>query len=383
MDLRDAIRKAGQILDQERAEPTVNYDAMGHAPDTAAALGSLIQTSERGTHPRRVRENPQEFQFRSTNFDLLNALIDQVSETDKLAVFVSLSARISNGRSFSHKPGPVLGAGSWRRCSSELPLVTEFLVRCGHKTLFMNTLGKAAPSPGLTLLLLQLEEMIALNFTLFTEEEYARFPSAIGSIGIMIADVHKPTAPSSTLESNTMFHVVREVPELCHSVLEECRKAEYLYVKSLLQPGVNLEINQDKSKVRTFLEKLGFTKLLIDSLDEAERLYRASTSPFDLKSSMGHLRSFLEQLHLEACAAVHRKFGGSLPSKWGEALRYLRDHDVLTKQEELFSAQFYTLTSDTGVHPLIAEQEYARLMRNMSIECGLLLLTKLDKLGLN
>jgi len=39
--------------------------------------------------------------------------------------------------------------------------------------------------------------------------------------------------------------------------------------------------------------------------------------------------------------------------------------------------------SDTGVHPLIAEREYARLMRNMSIEYGLLLLTKLNKLGLN
>lgn len=39
--------------------------------------------------------------------------------------------------------------------------------------------------------------------------------------------------------------------------------------------------------------------------------------------------------------------------------------------------------SDTGVHPLVAEREYARLMRNMSIEYDLLLLTKLDKLGLN
>jgi len=37
--------------------------------------------------------------------------------------------------------------------------------------------------------------------------------------------------------------------------------------------------------------------------------------------------------------------------------------------------------SDTSVHPLIAESEYARLMRNMSIEYGLLLLTKLEKNG--
>ena len=56
--------------------------------------------------------------------------------------------------------------------------------------------------------------------------------------------------------------------------------------------------------------------------------------------------------------------------------------DVLTVKEQQFAIQFYALMSDTGVHPLVAEREYARLMRNMSIEYGLLLLTKLDKLGL-
>ena len=71
-----------------------------------------------------------------------------------------------------------------------------------------------------------------------------------------------------------------------------------------------------------------------------------------------------------------------MPSSWGGALHYLRDHDVLTLKEEQFAAQFYALTSDTGVHPLVAEREYARLMRNMTIEYGLLLLTKLDKMGL-
>ncbi len=145
---------------------------------------------------------------------------------------------------------------------------------------------------------------------------------------------------------------------------------------------MNLEVNQDKTTVRTFLEKLGFTQLLIQSLEEAERLYRTAASPFELKSSMGHLRSFLEQLHLQACALAHGKFGGSRASKWGEANQYLRDHDVLTIKEQQFAIQFYALMSDTSVHPLVTEREYARLMRNMSIEYGLLLLTKLDKLGL-
>jgi hypothetical protein len=223
---------------------------------------------------------------------------------------------------------------------------------------------------------MQMKRMVAFNFTVFTDEECAHLPGAIASVRHAIADLQRRPKRGPTEESNTIYHVCREVPELCDSLTEECRKARFLYLKGSLLPGMNLEVNQDKGRVRTFLEKLGFTQLLSESLEEAERLYRATASPFELKSCMVHLRSFLEGLHLGACAKAHKKFGGVLPTKWGEALKYLRDHDVLTKSEELFAAQFYTLTSDSGVHPLVAEREYARLMRNMSIEYGLLLLTK-------
>jgi hypothetical protein len=103
-----------------------------------------------------------------------------------------------------------------------------------------------------------------------------------------------------------------------------------LYLKGSLISGMNQEVNQDKNAVRSFLEKLGFTSLLIQSLEEAEKLYRTSATPFELKSGMGHLRSFLEELHLQACVLVHKKKGGTLPSKWGEALSYLRAQDILS-----------------------------------------------------
>jgi len=382
MTLQGTIGMAAQILDQERVEPTVRYEIAAPSPGIDPAVHSS-PLYERGNHHRTVQEHPEQFQFKSANFDLLCALLDQVPEQNRRAVLAASLSRILNKGSYRHIPGALQYAGQWRRCSSELPLVAEFIVRRGDKQLFISALSGAAPSPGLTLLLLQLEEMIALNFTLFTDEEYTRIPLAIASVRRVIADLVRRPRPSSTIESNTVYHVTKEIPKLCDFISEECRNAQFLYVKGSLLPGMNLEVNQDKSTVRTFLEKLGFTQLLVQSLNEAERLYRTAATPFDLKSSLGHLRSFLEQLHLQACAAAHKKFGGSLPTKWGDALRYLLENAVLTKPEELFAAQFYTLMSDTGVHPLIAEREYARLMRNMSIEYGLLVLTKLDKLGLN
>jgi hypothetical protein len=383
MNVRDAVGKAEQILDEERIAPTAHYEMAVPAPVINAAAAYFNPLSERGRHPRTVQEHPEKFLFKSANFDLLCALLDQVSEQDRRALLVASLSRISNRGAYRHISGDILAAGQWRRCSSELPLIAEFLVRRGDKQFFIRALSEAAPSPGLTLLLVQLEEMIALNFTLFTDEEYTQLGVAMETIRRTITDFARQPLSGSSKESNTAHHVCREVPVLCHSVSEGCRKAKFLYLKGSLLPGVNLEINQDKNTVRTFLERLGFAQLLIQSLDEAERLYRPAATPFDLKSSLGHLRSFIEQLHIQACAAANKRFGGPLPSKWGDALKYLLNNAVLTKPEELFASQFYTLMSDSGVHPLIAEREYARLMRNMSIEYGLLLLTKLDKLGLN
>lgn len=382
MDLRDAIQKAGQVLDKERDSPSVGYELVASDPLASALLSHAPPLNERGRPFRAVEGHPERFQFRSLRFNLLCALLDQVPTQDRTAWFASLLSRISDARSFRHLPGPVLGAGQWHRCSSELPLVAEFLVRRGDKQRFFLGLAEAAPSPGLTLLLGQIEEMITLNFTLFSDEEYQQLPTAIAGIRKAIAEIEKRPKPSSNIESNAICHVRDEVPGFCDSLLKGCSNARYLYLERALLPGMNLEVNQDKTTVRTFLEKLGFAQLLIQSLDEAERLYRTATTPFELKSSMGHLRSFLEQLHLQACGLAHGKFGGPRPSKWGEAHQYLRDHDVLTTKEQQFAIQFYALMSDTSVHPLVAEQEYARLMRNMSIEYGLLLLMKLDKLGL-
>src|ERR1035441_4770062 len=312
MNLQEAVAKAGQILDEERIFPTVHYEmvAPGPAGDFVALYSVATALSERGRHPRTVQEHAEHFIFKSTNFDLLCALLDQVPEQDRAAFFAASLSRTSNRGAYRHTVGGVLYAGEWRRCSSEMPLVAEFVVRRGDKRLLISALSKAALSPGLTLLLLQLEEMIALNFTLFTDEEYTQLRTAVESVKGTVPDFRTQARPGSSVESNTIHNVCREVPILCDSISEGCRKATFLYLKGSLLPGMNLEINQDKGTVRTFLQKLGFTELLIQSLDEAERLYRAASSPFDLKNSLGHLRNFLEQLHIQACAAAKKSLGG-------------------------------------------------------------------------
>jgi len=92
--------------------------------------------------------------------------------------------------------------------------------------------------------------------------------------------------------------------------------------------------------------------LLIKSLDEAERLYRAASTPFELEEQHGHLRSFSNNC---TCRRAQRLTRNSvdLNPEMGRDLLYLRDHGVLTVKEEQFAAKFYALMSDTAVHLLL------------------------------
>ena len=166
------------------------------------------------------------------------------------------------------------------------------------------------------------------------------------------------------------------------AIAEQCRKARYLYLKGSLSEGLNLEVNQDKTVVEEYLQRYGLPLALIGSLNEAERLYREGSTPFQFKSCLGHLRSFLESVHSEVMPSVHAQFRGQLPNRWGEGLAYLRENGVLSGAEEHFVASLYTLISDEGVHPLVSEKEYARLARNFVVEYSLLFLRKVEKLGI-
>jgi hypothetical protein len=100
-----------------------------------------------------------------------------------------------------------------------------------------------------------------------------------------------------------------------------------------------------------------------------------------LKSCLGHIRSFLEHLHREAAKSIAAAAGNTVGDRWGNATIYLRQQGYFTKQHEAFITSLYTLISDASVHPLVAEREYARLLRNVVIEYGVMFLTVLAKKG--
>lgn len=398
MELRDALAKATQILCEERSSPTVNYDldatevAAGHSGELGLLVGmSAVLNAERSIanirsqRPRRVQEHPHWWTFKSVNFDLLCALYTKIPANSRLEfVQAMLHNLASAGCGYSKR---VIKDPKWNGFVSELPLIAEFCLRNGATDLFIQKLLKVQSSPGKVVLLRHLEDVVALNFTIFTDAQYAELE--IFAIRLQADSALQYQQSRGVRLSQTWAGLSVEQPKLflelaegAGGLAEECRKARYLYLKGELLEGLNLEVNQDKDAVRSYLQQLGFPETLGRSLDEAERLYHSKGNEFSLKASMGLLRSFLEDLQKEILPAVHARFGGKAPRRWGEGLQYLRTNGVLSQAEEAFAGSLYTLMSDEAVHPIVADREYARLFRNVVIEYALLFLSKLNKLGL-
>ncbi len=377
MNLQESVLLAQKVLVEERTSPTVRY--MLREPVAYGFAPAARVLSERGLPSRIIWEKPGTHRLTSGNFELLSGFYAELAEVDKPPFVETLANRIADRYAYRNADDDVRGTGSWPRCTSELPLIAEFLVRQKQTALMLAALPRAPLRPGLSLLLVQLGEMIALDFTLFTDAEYEALGNVVRLFLPQVEDLNKQGRISNTEESNTPYHLVREIPPLCNSIIEMCRKATFLRLKVRRSGEANTEIEVDREKVQGFLQQLRFSGVLVAALEQAERSYREASNAFEYKECMSHLRSFLEDLHKEACILVYAKRGGTLPTSWGKAIAYLAQEKVITKSEEEFVTSLYRLVSDMGVHPLVAEREYARLMRNMNIEYGLLFLTRIDK----
>lgn len=387
MELSDALEKAKQVLEEERSAPTVRY-VRRHSEGTASVETVFASQELQEGDPRRKRkilEGLYRLAFESVNYSLLCALNLQIAEESRSAfvhnIVLFMNLPPACGRPIPGSPGMTF--------PSELPLVAEFAARNGGKYYFFSSLAEAVPLPGHVSLMRHLQDMIALNFTVFSDADYDRLAFSVGTFGERaritidsqrggrIPPVRFPIIGST---HPSMYCV--EITESAQAIKELCRKAKYLYLKGALLEGLNLEVNQDKDTVVSYLKELGFSDALVGSLSEADRLYHGPANAFELKSSMGHLRSFMENLLAEAIPTIVAKGVPAPASGWGSGLAFLRQNNVLTHKEEQLAASLYGLISGEAVHPLIAEREYARLARNMVIEYALLFLRKMHKLGL-
>jgi hypothetical protein len=383
MNVSEALEKATRILEEEQIEPTLSYRFASAGWEGLAAVADLPR--ERNQRPRKVYEDPKRYLFESSNFNLLVKVFSQVAEADR-PIFVST---LLNAIRKPIQAVPGHRFPSFNSKTSALALLAEFCIRTGHlKELLTATAEPKMPTTSLAVMLKQMEEIIALNFNLFSDTELVSIPTSLAHLR-EIAELQTYSARGSRggpMKSNPHYRqgfsdVGNEIVKAIDGITEECRKARFWYLKGVLQELPNLEIESDKLKVEGFLVKLGFSDEMVKALNAAESDYKSTASAFELKNCLSHLRSFLEHLHRESVKSIAAASGATVVDRWGEATCYLRQQAFFTKQHEAFIASLYTLLSDESVHPLTADKEYARLLRNVVIEYGVMFLTMLDKRG--
>jgi hypothetical protein len=404
MEVIQAVENALLILEDETVRPTIKYAYIGEEWPralvwaekdmrdegcTPSAAGDDALAQMRNARQREVEENPKLWRFESVNFELLLTIFGRVLPPNHEAfmkVFISTALEespVARAERFSKLP-------SWNGSMSGLGLLAEFCIRTGHsKELFDSTVQIEAPSTPIAIMLRQIEEIIALNFNIFSSGDYDGIPERlahlrrIGYQQTYWAAAEVPGEPPVTnlgyidgLQAEGQL-VVQSID----AIAAQCKQARYFYLKGALQETTNLEVENDKAKVVGFLVKLGFSKDMVGALNAAEAEYKSTATVFELKNCFGHLRSFLEFLHRESATAVAKAVGETVVDKWGATTLYLRQKGLFTTQHETFATSIYTLMSDTSVHPLVAERDYARLLRNVVIEYGVMFLTILDKNG--
>src|SRR5258708_23303277 len=193
MDLREALSNASQILDEERVAPTIRYDYVPYdniqpkdvgvgmvvMQGLASMAGTVNLSNLRKQRPREI-ETVVSYRFKSTNYDLLCALLSRLNENVRIAFTASVAARLVSAPGCVRKT--LVFYPGWNNLSSELPLVAEFLVRNNGKDQLIRLLWEGQRIPGHAPLFRQLEEMIAFNYTLFSDSDYQSLSTVMTQI---------------------------------------------------------------------------------------------------------------------------------------------------------------------------------------------------------
>jgi hypothetical protein len=257
MNRTEGLAKAVQILGEEQIHPTVGYRYVSDTSPSNQLAALLLLSTERKERPRKVYEHPTLFAFESTNFELLVKIFSQVADADRAAFVAGVLESVR--KPTAHRHTSAVSFPSFNGFTSALPLVAEFCVRTGYlKELLAATAVPEWPMPGLAIMLKEIEEMIALNFNLLSDNDLELIPQGFAQlreIAYRQTWSRRPARYSGgPAENKPHFREVykalgQEIVSAIDGIKEECRQARYWYLKGALQELPNLEIESDKLKV--------------------------------------------------------------------------------------------------------------------------------------
>jgi hypothetical protein len=154
----------------KQSEATGLYTRHGrhHGPD-----------AHEGSSTREVEENPKLFLFDIVNFNLLVAILNQLPPENRSA-FVTGLVKMLLVWAPTNETGAQKKFPLWDSKTSSLALLAEFCIRNGYpQALLDGTLELTLPTAGIAIMLIEIEEILSLNFNLFSRAEIDNLPKTL------------------------------------------------------------------------------------------------------------------------------------------------------------------------------------------------------------
>lgn len=323
-----------------------------------SVLDLLTDSLEKRDNPAFLVKHPEQYELDFHNLDLLLKLYQTISydENNKKFFIDFLKTQCLPGHQFS----PMAY------------LAFEFLYRIQGLQEAIEFLNDCSSEPWGELwtdskILSVLSEIVEYEYPNFSTEDLNLIGEAIRKVQQLL----------SKREVGIRVRICRGIEEKIHNI-------KYMHLEAELGEGINLQINQDREKVKEFITDFGLSSELNMALEKIDEYYwRPTSDEFDYSAAIGKLREFLSKLIEEICGKIqevtqdyYKEYEGKTPI--AKQRKYIKKHLKLEKENKLLDGLVDVINS-TGSHHLISEKEYFRLTKNMTIEISLLLFTKLNK----
>jgi hypothetical protein len=354
MEEREILKAIEVIFSKESRDDSLQY----------RYVDTEIITSLEKPPETLICQEPERFRFFSESVDLMRGVLGECRTESQRDLFFGVLRETFDASSPYHP---------W------VPLAFETFIRLNRPE---EALHQAMTHFAVTLpfsrLLTVFSENLHYEHHRFSDELLAEasdwikelFTNPIHSAGrkLMAQRHSNRPAPAS---------ILRCLPKIRNQV-DEIR---FLRLKGKLLKGESWEANQDRRRIEELLGRLN--PELLSYLREFDEEYEKGEDHVDLGRAMGHLRTFMYQLHGRLVKGVESRSGipfSGDSEDMEQMLGYLKGEDVafFSHGEVSLSGSLMEFFSMADGSRYLPKAEFARIGKNLVIETALLLLEKLE-----
>lgn len=175
-------------------------------------------------------------------------------------------------------------------------------------------------------------------------------------------------------ELTTLENFAEQEDDFPNEIIETINLIRLKHLEIELE-DINTEINQDREKIITAWSKLFDNKEVVQTINDIEQLFiEGSFSETKYAQAVDRLRILLVEVTKEIATKIDEQQIGDSTDEHA-IFQLLLSKKILSRSEWNLVRSIYTMASKDGAHAIIALKEKARIIRNITYELVLLVIS--------